>query len=119
MRLVDRDLYIACAGIKPTSTVRPFLSFDRDITVFNATSQVPICLDLGTNTQRYLDDPLYIGVRRHRPTGQEVTFTSSEVSGSDRTPKDGRIHGRVHARHDGRVPEFARSVRRLFDGQCV
>jgi len=47
------DLYIACAGIKPTSTV-------------------PICLDLGTNTQRYLDDPLYIGVRRHRPTGQEM-----------------------------------------------
>ena len=34
--------------------------------------QVPICLDLGTNTQRYLDDPLYIGVRRLRPTGQEV-----------------------------------------------
>ncbi|KAF8550826.1 hypothetical protein OG21DRAFT_1419111 [Imleria badia] len=47
------DLYIAGAGIKPTSTV-------------------PICLDLGTNTQRYLDDPLYIGVRRLRPTGQEM-----------------------------------------------
>ncbi|KAJ8593846.1 hypothetical protein M405DRAFT_730788 [Rhizopogon salebrosus TDB-379] len=47
------DLYIAGAGIKPSSTV-------------------PICLDLGTNTQRYLDDPLYIGVRRPRPTGPEM-----------------------------------------------
>ncbi|KAG1906470.1 uncharacterized protein F5891DRAFT_1002500 [Suillus fuscotomentosus] len=47
------DLYIAGAGIKPTSTV-------------------PICLDLGTNTQRYLDDPLYIGVRRPRPLAAEM-----------------------------------------------
>ncbi|KAF8133627.1 hypothetical protein EV363DRAFT_1397048 [Boletus edulis] len=37
------DLYVAGAGIKPSSTI-------------------PICLDLGTNTQRYLDDPLYIGM---------------------------------------------------------
>ncbi|KAG9315927.1 hypothetical protein JVU11DRAFT_3578 [Chiua virens] len=47
------DLYIVGAGVKPTSTI-------------------PICLDLGTNTQRYLDDPLYIGVRRLRPTGKEM-----------------------------------------------
>ncbi|KAH7922038.1 hypothetical protein BV22DRAFT_1106847 [Leucogyrophana mollusca] len=47
------DLYIAAAGIKPSSTV-------------------PICLDLGTNTQRYLDDPLYIGVRRPRPEAAEM-----------------------------------------------
>ncbi|KAI6027374.1 hypothetical protein BKA83DRAFT_8252 [Pisolithus microcarpus] len=47
------DLYIAGAGIKPSSTV-------------------PICLDLGTNTQRYLDDPLYIGIRRRRPDPEEM-----------------------------------------------
>ncbi|KAL4073155.1 hypothetical protein V8B97DRAFT_2033450 [Scleroderma yunnanense] len=47
------DLYIAGAGIKPSSTV-------------------PICLDLGTNTQRYLDDPLYIGIRRKRPSPEEM-----------------------------------------------
>ncbi|KAG1745823.1 uncharacterized protein EDB91DRAFT_1268184 [Suillus paluster] len=54
------DLYIAGAGIKPSSTASP------------CCYQVPICLDLGTNTQRYLDDPLYIGVRRPRPNGPEM-----------------------------------------------
>ena len=33
---------------------------------------LPICLDLGTNTQRYLDDPLYLGVRHKRPSDEEV-----------------------------------------------
>jgi malate dehydrogenase (oxaloacetate-decarboxylating)(NADP+) len=47
------DLYIAGAGLKPSSTV-------------------PICLDLGTNTKTLLDDPLYIGVRRPRPEGPEM-----------------------------------------------
>lgn len=47
------DLYITGAGIKPTSTV-------------------PICLDLGTNTQKLLDDSLYLGVRRKRPNIQEM-----------------------------------------------
>ncbi|TFK73589.1 hypothetical protein BDN72DRAFT_761254 [Pluteus cervinus] len=47
------DLYIAGAGIRPTTTV-------------------PICLDLGTNTQKFLDDPLYLGVRRKRPATAEM-----------------------------------------------
>jgi malate dehydrogenase (oxaloacetate-decarboxylating)(NADP+) len=47
------DLYIACAGIRPSSTL-------------------PICLDLGTSTERYLNDPLYIGVRRSRPSLEEM-----------------------------------------------
>ncbi|KAI0264014.1 malate dehydrogenase [Gloeopeniophorella convolvens] len=47
------DLYIAGAGIRPSSAV-------------------PICLDLGTATEKYLNDPLYIGVRRQRPSDQEM-----------------------------------------------
>ncbi|KAJ3505049.1 hypothetical protein NLJ89_g7618 [Agrocybe chaxingu] len=47
------DLYIAGAGIKPSTTV-------------------PICLDLGTNTEKYLNDPLYLGVRRRRPDTAEM-----------------------------------------------
>ncbi|KAF8964192.1 hypothetical protein BDZ97DRAFT_1660606 [Flammula alnicola] len=47
------DLYIGGAGIKPTTTV-------------------PICLDLGTNTEKYFSDPLYLGVRRKRPQTPEM-----------------------------------------------
>jgi len=53
-KIPARDLYIAGAGINPTSTV-------------------PVCLDLGTNTQKILDDPLYVGVRRKRPGVTEVS----------------------------------------------
>ncbi|KAF9530190.1 hypothetical protein CPB83DRAFT_851136 [Crepidotus variabilis] len=47
------SLYIAGAGIRPESTI-------------------PICLDLGTNTQRYLDDPFYLGMRQKRVADKEM-----------------------------------------------
>jgi malate dehydrogenase (oxaloacetate-decarboxylating) len=46
------SLYTGCAGIHPNSTL-------------------PILLDVGTNNQARLDDPLYVGWRHERITGAE------------------------------------------------
>ena len=46
------SLYTACAGIHPLRTL-------------------PLCLDLGTNNEDFLNDPLYLGSRRTRVTAEE------------------------------------------------
>lgn len=47
------SLYIACSGFNPSRTL-------------------PITLDLGTNRQEYLDDPLYLGSKTARPPQRRV-----------------------------------------------
>lgn len=46
------SLYTACAGIHPLRTL-------------------PLCIDLGTNNEEFLNDPLYLGSRRTRVTAEE------------------------------------------------
>jgi malate dehydrogenase (oxaloacetate-decarboxylating)(NADP+) len=47
------QLYTACAGVPPQALL-------------------PMYLDAGTNNQTYLNDPLYLGLRRPRPTTDEL-----------------------------------------------
>jgi len=46
------SLYVACAGIYPSKTL-------------------PIVIDVGTNNEKFLKDPLYLGERHPRLTGDE------------------------------------------------
>ncbi|KIY48760.1 hypothetical protein FISHEDRAFT_65629 [Fistulina hepatica ATCC 64428] len=54
------SLYVAGAGIDPASTL-------------------PICLYFGTNTHKLLDNPLYLGARRKRPTTEEMDEFMDEI----------------------------------------
>jgi malate dehydrogenase (oxaloacetate-decarboxylating)(NADP+) len=47
------QLYTACAGVPPQGLL-------------------PLYLDAGTNNQAYLNDPLYLGLRRPRPSTEEL-----------------------------------------------
>lgn len=77
MTRFSRDLYIVGAGVRPSTTV-------------------PICLDLGTNTQKFIDDPLYLGLRRKRPDTEEVIKHCFKKFPKSNRSVDGRLYARVH-----------------------
>ncbi|KAJ2452205.1 hypothetical protein EV183_003061 [Coemansia sp. RSA 2336] len=54
------QLYVAAAGLNPERCL-------------------PIVLDFGTDTQKYLDDPLYLGIRQHRPEDKAFYAAANRV----------------------------------------
>src|SRR5271169_2099863 len=67
------SLYTACAGVPPQLTL-------------------PVMLDVGTNNQERLDDPLYLGLRHNRVRGAE---------------------------YDAFIDEFVQAVQELFPKSCL
>jgi malate dehydrogenase (oxaloacetate-decarboxylating)(NADP+) len=67
------QLYTACAAVPPENLL-------------------PLLLDCGTDTEEILKDPLYIGIRRHRPETEEL---------------------------DAFVQEFVDAVQEVFPGCCI
>jgi len=54
------SLYVACAGVHPQSTM-------------------PIAVDIGTNNEELLNDPLYLGLRQKRASDEELTELVDEI----------------------------------------
>jgi malate dehydrogenase (oxaloacetate-decarboxylating)(NADP+) len=64
------SLYIAGAGYVYGRVLPFLLKFIPDS--IRPESTIPICLDLGTNNQKFLDDPFYLGNRHQRVSDKEM-----------------------------------------------
>src|SRR5512138_3201246 len=75
------SLYVAAGGLHPACCL-------------------PVCLDVGTNNERLLGDPLYLGLRRPRLEGREYDeFIERFVLGVRRSFPDALIQWEDFAKH--------------------
>ncbi len=75
------SLYVAAGGLHPACCL-------------------PVCLDVGTNNRRLLDDPLYMGIRRPRLEGADYDrFIERFVIGVKRNFPDALIQWEDFAKH--------------------
>lgn len=65
MSLVQGEFFLTC--------LRCAFYLPRHACRIRPESTLPICLDLGTNTQKYLDDPFYLGIRQKRVSTEVMT----------------------------------------------
>jgi len=76
------SLYVAAGGLHPACCL-------------------PVCLDVGTNNQRLLKDPLYLGYRQPRITGERYDdFIERFVLGVQRNFPDALIQWEDFAKHN-------------------
>ena len=90
------SLYTLCAGIHPSTTL-------------------PILLDVGTNNEALLNDPLYIGWRQHRVTGERYdAFIDAFVTAVMKRFPDALLQWEDFAKHNA-----ARLLERYRDRLCT
>jgi malate dehydrogenase (oxaloacetate-decarboxylating) len=76
------SLYVAAGGLHPACCL-------------------PVCLDVGTNNERLINDPLYLGYRQPRITGQRYeTFIERFVLGVQRNFPNALIQWEDFAKHN-------------------
>ncbi len=76
------NLYVAAGGIHPMVSL-------------------PVCLDVGTNNQRLLEDPLYLGIRKPRLTGKAYDdFIERFVTGVRRNWPNALVQWEDFAKHN-------------------
>ena len=66
------SLYVAGAGYVLARAFQYTRKAPNEQFRIRPSTTIPICLDLGTNNQNLLDDPLYLGLRQRRVSDEAM-----------------------------------------------